>query len=42
MQTRGYIMRGFSTADILDALDVRGVLEGLVRDWWPSAGRRGR
>ena len=29
-ETRGYIVRGFSTADILDALDVRGVLEGLA------------
>jgi GntR family transcriptional regulator of vanillate catabolism len=27
---RGYIVRGFSTADILDALDVRGALEGLA------------
>jgi len=29
-ETRGYIVRGFSTADIFDALDVRGVLEGLA------------
>ena len=29
-ETRGYIVRGFSTADILDALDVRGALEGLA------------
>jgi GntR family transcriptional regulator of vanillate catabolism len=29
-ETRGYIVRGFSTQDILDALDVRGVLEGLA------------
>lgn len=29
-ESRGYIVRGFSTADILDALDVRGVLEGLA------------
>jgi GntR family transcriptional regulator of vanillate catabolism len=28
--TRGYIVRGFSTADIFDALDIRGVLEGLA------------
>jgi GntR family transcriptional regulator, vanillate catabolism transcriptional regulator len=29
-ETRGYIVRGFSTDDILDALDVRGALEGLA------------
>ena len=29
-QTRGYIVRGFSTGDIHDALDVRGALEGLA------------
>jgi GntR family transcriptional regulator of vanillate catabolism len=29
-ETRGYIVRGFSTQDIFDALDVRGVLEGLA------------
>jgi GntR family transcriptional regulator of vanillate catabolism len=29
-ETRGYMVRGFSTADILDALDVRGALEGLA------------
>lgn len=29
-ETRGYIVRGFSTADIFDALDIRGVLEGLA------------
>lgn len=29
-ETRGYIVRGFSTADILDALDLRGVMEGLA------------
>jgi GntR family transcriptional regulator of vanillate catabolism len=29
-ETRGYIVRGFSSADILDALDVRGALEGLA------------
>jgi GntR family transcriptional regulator, vanillate catabolism transcriptional regulator len=28
--TRGYLVRGFSTADILDAIDVRGALEGLA------------
>jgi GntR family transcriptional regulator of vanillate catabolism len=28
--TRGYRVRGFSTADILDAIDLRGVLEGLA------------
>lgn len=28
--TRGYMVRGFSIADILDALDVRGALEGLA------------
>jgi GntR family transcriptional regulator of vanillate catabolism len=29
-ETRGYIVRGFSSADIFDALDVRGALEGLA------------
>jgi GntR family transcriptional regulator, vanillate catabolism transcriptional regulator len=29
-ETRGYIVRGFSTDDILDALDLRGVLEGVA------------
>jgi len=29
-ETRGYIVRGFSTADILDALDLRGIMEGLA------------
>jgi GntR family transcriptional regulator, vanillate catabolism transcriptional regulator len=29
-ETRGYIVRGFSTADIFDALDIRGALEGLA------------
>jgi len=29
-ETRGYIVRGFSTADILDALDLRGCMEGLA------------
>src|SRR3984957_16139239 len=29
-ESRGYMGRGFSTADILDALDVRGALEGLA------------
>ena len=29
-ETRGYVVRGFSTADILDAVDLRGVLEGLA------------
>jgi GntR family transcriptional regulator of vanillate catabolism len=29
-ETRGYIVRSFSIADILDALDVRGALEGLA------------
>ena len=28
--TRGYLVRGFSTADISDAIDVRGALEGLA------------
>jgi GntR family transcriptional regulator of vanillate catabolism len=28
--TRGYLVRGFSTADILDAIDLRGVLEGVA------------
>jgi GntR family transcriptional regulator, vanillate catabolism transcriptional regulator len=29
-ETRGYIVRGISIADILDAIDLRGVLEGLA------------
>jgi len=29
-ETRGYVVRGFSSADILDAIDLRGVLEGLA------------
>ncbi len=29
-ETRGYVVRAFSTADILDALDLRGVMEGLA------------
>lgn len=29
-ETRGYVVRGFSTADVLDAIDLRGVLEGLA------------
>jgi len=29
-KTRGYIVRGFSIADIVDALDLRGALEGLA------------
>src|SRR6516225_11529184 len=29
-ETRGYVVRGFSRADILDAIDLRGVLEGLA------------
>jgi len=29
-ETRGYVVRGFSTSDILDAIDLRGVLEGLA------------
>jgi GntR family transcriptional regulator of vanillate catabolism len=29
-ETRGYVVRGISTADILDAIDLRGVLEGLA------------
>jgi GntR family transcriptional regulator, vanillate catabolism transcriptional regulator len=29
-ETRGYIVRGFSSSDILDAIDLRGVLEGLA------------
>jgi GntR family transcriptional regulator, vanillate catabolism transcriptional regulator len=29
-ETRGYVVRGFSTADVLDAIDMRGVLEGLA------------
>ena len=28
--TRGYVVRGFTTADILDAIDLRGVLEGIA------------
>lgn len=29
-ETRGYIVRGFSRNDILDAIDLRGALEGLA------------
>jgi GntR family transcriptional regulator of vanillate catabolism len=29
-ETRGYVVRAFTAADILDAIDLRGVLEGLV------------
>jgi GntR family transcriptional regulator of vanillate catabolism len=29
-ETRGYVVRGFGTSDILDALDIRGTLEGLA------------
>src|SRR5258708_20378501 len=29
-ETRGYVVRGFGTSDILDALDIRGALEGLA------------
>jgi GntR family transcriptional regulator, vanillate catabolism transcriptional regulator len=29
-ETRGYVVRGLSTADILDAIDLRGVLEGIA------------
>jgi GntR family transcriptional regulator of vanillate catabolism len=28
--TRGYVVRGFTARDVLDAIDVRGVLEGLA------------
>ena len=40
--TRGYVVRGFGVADIPDALDIRGVLEGLaarrVAEQGPSRG----
>src|SRR6266513_3077953 len=29
-ETRGYVVRGLSATDILDAIDLRGVLEGLA------------
>ena len=29
-ETRGYVVRGFTAADIIDAIDLRAVLEGLV------------
>jgi GntR family transcriptional regulator of vanillate catabolism len=29
-ETRGYVVRGFSTADIGDAIDLRGTIEGLA------------
>ena len=29
-ETRGYVVRTFTAADILDAIDMRGVLEGLA------------
>ena len=29
-ETRGYVVRSFTAADIVDAIDLRGVLEGLA------------
>ena len=29
-ETRGYVVRAFTAADIVDAIDLRGVLEGLA------------
>ena len=29
-ETRGYIVRGFTANDVLDAIDIRGVLEGMA------------
>jgi GntR family transcriptional regulator, vanillate catabolism transcriptional regulator len=29
-ETRGYVVRGFTAADIIDAIDLRAILEGLV------------
>ena len=29
-ETRGFVVRAFTSADIVDAIDLRGVLEGLV------------
>ena len=29
-ETRGYMVRAFTGADIVDAIDIRGVLEGLA------------
>jgi len=29
-ESRGYVVRGLSSADILDAIDLRGVLEGMA------------
>jgi GntR family transcriptional regulator, vanillate catabolism transcriptional regulator len=37
-ETRGYTVRGFSTADIIDALDLRGALEGLAAKRVAEAG----
>src|SRR5689334_22205026 len=28
--TRGFVVRGFSVADILDAIDLRGLIEGMA------------
>ena len=29
-ETRGYVVRAFTAADVIDAIDVRGVIEGLA------------
>ncbi len=29
-ETRGFVVRGFSVADILDAIDLRGLIEGMA------------
>lgn len=29
-EVRGYVVRGFSSADILDAIDLRGLIEGMA------------
>ena len=29
-ETRGFVVRGFSTSDIVDAIDLRGTIEGLA------------
>ncbi len=40
-ETRGFVVRGFSVADILDAIDLRGLIEGMaarrVAERGPSA-----
>ena len=34
--TRGFVVQRFSTEDIYDAIELRGLLEGAAPDWWPN------